>query len=321
MRWRGLLAGRIDVAMLWGPIGGPFARGASGARTRAAHPRGGAPAAGLSASPWRCGPTSSSGSDDQHRAAPARGRHQRVLIDYGVPLARRGGQGHPRRGPEAVSAAGWGSRSRFASSARPLRRSRPEPPGYRTENYPLADAGDPRGRDRRRSADAVALWSGKAAVFIDVMPQPPRPANLPAGTLWRHPPRESIPGAIWLPNVGFGALAPETEAYFRARPRGGDGGTIRTRPIVIFCMRDCWMSWNAAKRGAELWLHGRLLVLGRDRRVAGRRAGPRPGRAGAVALGQSPFDPHGTGSALCFCRSFTGEPDPLRLKSTPSARP
>jgi PQQ-dependent catabolism-associated CXXCW motif protein len=123
----------------------------------------------------------------------------------------------------------------------------PEPPGYRTDDYRSPTPATLKGARTIDSADAVALWSRRGAVFIDVMPQPPRPANLPAGTLWRQPPRESIPGAIWLPNVGFGDLAPETEAYFR---HGLAAATQDdpSRPIVIFCMRDCWMSWNAAKR-------------------------------------------------------------------------
>jgi PQQ-dependent catabolism-associated CXXCW motif protein len=123
----------------------------------------------------------------------------------------------------------------------------PEPPGYRTEDYRSPTPATLTGATAIGSAEAVALWSGKAAVFIDVMPQPPRPANLPAGTLWRQPPRESIPGAIWLPNVGFGELAPETEAYFRHGLAAATGNDP-SRPVVIFCMRDCWMSWNAAKR-------------------------------------------------------------------------
>ncbi len=56
-----------------------------------------------------------------------------------------------------------------------------------------------------------------------------------------------MPGTIWLPNTGYGALAPETERYLReglSRAAGGD----YAHPLVIFCQMDCWMSWNAAKR-------------------------------------------------------------------------
>jgi len=83
--------------------------------------------------------------------------------------------------------------------------------------------------------------------FIDVFPQAPKPENLPEGTLFRERPRFSIPGSIWLPNVGYGKIADETASYFQAglsKITGGD----KTMPVVLFCLEECWMSWNAAKR-------------------------------------------------------------------------
>jgi len=123
----------------------------------------------------------------------------------------------------------------------------PEPAGYRLDNYRAPTPKTLAGAPALTTAEAADLWRRKAAVFIDVLPQPPRPINLPADALWRPAPRESIPGAIWLPNVGFGEIAPETDAYFR---RGLAAATEndRSRPVVLFCLRDCWMSWNAARR-------------------------------------------------------------------------
>ncbi len=97
--------------------------------------------------------------------------------------------------------------------------------------------------------EAADLWNanGARAIFIDVYPQAPKPKNLPAGTYWRDPSHRTMEGAHWLPNVGYGALPDSIEAYFRAgleRLTKGD----REAPIVFFCLRDCWMSWNAAKR-------------------------------------------------------------------------
>jgi PQQ-dependent catabolism-associated CXXCW motif protein len=97
--------------------------------------------------------------------------------------------------------------------------------------------------------EAADLWNatGARAIFIDVYPQAPKPKNLPAGTYWRDPSHRTMEGAHWLPNVGYGALPDSIEAYFRAgleRLTKGD----RKAPIVFFCLRDCWMSWNAAKR-------------------------------------------------------------------------
>ena len=65
------------------------------------------------------------------------------------------------------------------------------------------------------TAEAEALWRDKKAVFFDVMPNVPKPANLPAGTIWRDKVRTDIPGSVWLPNVGYGAITEETADYFR----------------------------------------------------------------------------------------------------------
>jgi PQQ-dependent catabolism-associated CXXCW motif protein len=122
-----------------------------------------------------------------------------------------------------------------------------EPTEYRLENYRAPTPATLFGTPTLTTPAAVKLWEDKAAIFIDVLPQPPRPANLPPEVIWRPPPRDSIPGAVWLPNVGFGVIAPETDEYFR-RALAELTGSDRNRSIVLFCMRDCWMSWNAAKR-------------------------------------------------------------------------
>ena len=74
-------------------------------------------------------------------------------------------------------------------------------------------------RFRRRSparacsttAEAETIWRAKTGIFIDVLPRPPKPSNLPAGTIWRDKPRLDIPGSIWLPDTGYGKLAEATE--------------------------------------------------------------------------------------------------------------
>lgn len=91
------------------------------------------------------------------------------------------------------------------------------------------------------------MWRAKTAVFIDVLPRPPKPQNLPADTVWRDKPRFSIPGTIWLPDTGYGRLAAATEDYLRDGVARASGGN-KTAPLVIYCQADCWMSWNAAKR-------------------------------------------------------------------------
>jgi PQQ-dependent catabolism-associated CXXCW motif protein len=68
--------------------------------------------------------------------------------------------------------------------------------------------------------------------------------------LWREQRRLSIPGSVWLPDTGYGEVSAATEDYLRTglqRVTGGD----RAMPLVIYCLRDCWMSWNAAKRAVS----------------------------------------------------------------------
>jgi PQQ-dependent catabolism-associated CXXCW motif protein len=123
------------------------------------------------------------------------------------------------------------------------------PESYRMENYRAPVPDDLPGAQVLTAEEAQALWSG-GAVFVDVLPRPPKPANLPEGTIWREQLRPSIPGATWLPNVGYGAIADATEAYFKAGLDKATGGD-RAAPLVIFCLADCWMSWNAARRAME----------------------------------------------------------------------
>lgn len=63
--------------------------------------------------------------------------------------------------------------------------------------------------------------------------------------------RRSLPGAVWLPEVGRGQLSAVMQRYLAEglmRVTGGD----RARPLVVYCVADCWMSWNAAQRISAL---------------------------------------------------------------------
>jgi PQQ-dependent catabolism-associated CXXCW motif protein len=126
----------------------------------------------------------------------------------------------------------------------------PEPDGYRMQDYRTPTPATLKGVRVLTTDEAAALWKAGGAAFIDVMPQPPRP-NLPAGTIWRDKPRHNIPGSLWLPDTGYGALAAATEDYFRGGLAMASGGD-QTKLLVVYCQRDCWMSWNAAKRALAL---------------------------------------------------------------------
>jgi PQQ-dependent catabolism-associated CXXCW motif protein len=127
----------------------------------------------------------------------------------------------------------------------------PEPLGYRMEDYNAATPETLRGATVLDTDQARDLWRARQAVFIDVLPRPPRPAGSPAATIWHPKPRADIPGSIWLPDTGYGALAPIMDAYFRRGLEQATGGQP-DRMIVFYCKAACWMSWNAAKRALTL---------------------------------------------------------------------
>lgn len=160
-----------------------------------------------------------------------------------------------------MAAALWIAAMAPAASAGSVERSGPgqptaaeavaEPRDYKTSDYRSAVPRTLEGARVVSPAEAKALHEGRAAVFIDVYPRPPKPANLPTGTVWRDPRHASIQGAHWLPNVGYGVLAPAAGEYFATRLAALAGGDT-ARTLVFFCLTDCWMSWNAAKRAMAL---------------------------------------------------------------------
>ncbi|MEO1280851.1 MAG: PQQ-dependent catabolism-associated CXXCW motif protein [Pseudomonadota bacterium] len=125
-----------------------------------------------------------------------------------------------------------------------------EPTGYRMDTYRAPVPDTLSGARVAEVDEAERLWRSAEAVFIDVYPQAPKPPGLPKSTIWRAPKHKSIAGATWLANVGYGVLRPEIKEFFKAElVRLTDGDPSKT--IVFFCLRDCWMSWNAAKRAVS----------------------------------------------------------------------
>src|SRR5262249_30885704 len=95
-----------------------------------------------------------------------------------------------------------------------------EPEGYRTEDYRAPTPTTLKGARVVTTAEAEQIWKAAGAIFLDVLPYAPRPTNLPPGTIWREKPRRNIPGSSWLPDTGYGALAPVTENYLRTNLAG-----------------------------------------------------------------------------------------------------
>lgn len=127
----------------------------------------------------------------------------------------------------------------------------PEPAGYRMNDYRSPTPTTLQGAVVLSTEEARTHWEKHDALFIDVLPQAPKPAGLPAGTIWQQKPRNDIPGSIWLPDTGYGALAPVMEKYFEHGLHEATAGD-RARLIVFYCQANCWMSWNAAKRATTL---------------------------------------------------------------------
>ncbi len=156
----------------------------------------------------------------------------------------------------------------------------PEPQGYRADDYRAPTPATVAGGTALDTAAARQLWKDGGAVWIDVLAGPHRPENLPSAAVWLPVPHRDIPGSLWLPDIGRGALNAKLEAYFRANLEELTKGR-RDAPVVFYCLANCWMSWNAAKRAAGWGYRARLLVSRRHRRVEGGGLAARGGGAGS----------------------------------------
>jgi PQQ-dependent catabolism-associated CXXCW motif protein len=121
--------------------------------------------------------------------------------------------------------------------------------GLRTQNYRSPVTRPVVGGTLVALAEVDRLRA-EGAALIDVMPQ--RGGFEPVGGRWRIVDRrETIPGAVWLPETGRGRIEPRLAAYL-ARWLETLSGGHRDHPLIFFCMGDCWMSWNAVRRAADL---------------------------------------------------------------------
>lgn len=123
--------------------------------------------------------------------------------------------------------------------------------GFRMERY---RAPVPSSVPGAKTVDTAFIKQGmenQSLTLIDVYP----PTGLgpdPLSGEWITPDvRESLPGAIWLPDVGRGFLEPELEDYFRRNLIDITANDVNSA-IVFFCTSDCWQSWNASVR-AHSW--------------------------------------------------------------------
>jgi quinoprotein dehydrogenase-associated probable ABC transporter substrate-binding protein/PQQ-dependent catabolism-associated CXXCW motif protein len=239
-----LRTGAIDVALLWGPIAGYWIK-------REALPFAMFPLASDAQARVRLDFRISMGIRQGEPEWKLRVNNlirelqpeiDRILLEYGVPLldeqGRLVGAAAPPAAAQAAAAAPGGV---------------PEPEGYRTDRYRAPVPTTLKGATVLDTRALQALLAGPdRPVLVDVLPRQAKPKDRDASQLWIEPKREHIPGSAWLPNTGYGELGPDYRAYFErelARLTGGD----KARPVVFYCDKNCWMSWNAAKRAmAEL---------------------------------------------------------------------
>ena len=95
--------------------------------------------------------------------------------------------------------------------------------------------------------EVEALLRQGKAVVIDVSNTPRQPVELAPGAPWLPLPHRAIPGALWFPGVGAGALTREVDDFYRDRLQRATAGNVDV-PLVVYCHENCWLSWNAAKR-------------------------------------------------------------------------
>lgn len=120
------------------------------------------------------------------------------------------------------------------------------PDGYRIAHYRAPVPGAPEGVGRIGPEAVAKLRADGDAVLIDVLPA--EGGHRDEDGRWHLAvARPSLPGAHWFPETGRGVLAPGVESWFERGVRRLTKGA-RDRTIVTFCLADCWMSWNAARR-------------------------------------------------------------------------
>lgn len=126
----------------------------------------------------------------------------------------------------------------------------PEPEGYRLNHYRAPTPDQLTGARTIDSATLAQLIETERPILIDVLPAPHVVDEQQQWHWVPSQPRLHVPQSIWLPDVGQGAPDPRIEAYFRATLQRLHRAAPE-KALVFYCLRDCWMSWNAARRALE----------------------------------------------------------------------
>lgn len=117
--------------------------------------------------------------------------------------------------------------------------------GYRTARYRAVVPAAPEGV-RRIEFEEVRRLLRTHVPFIDTTPA--EGGMRDAEGRWRLAEAHfTIPGAHWFPESGRSPIDPAIERWWLGGLAHLTHGR-RDRPVVLFCLADCWMSWNAALR-------------------------------------------------------------------------
>lgn len=139
----------------------------------------------------------------------------------------------------------------------------PVPPAYRLDDYRAPVPDTVPGAEVLHIPAMQQRVAQRDAVLIDVLPAPRRPAGMRPGTPWlpaRHP---SLPSSVWWPEIGRGELPETVKVRLRQRLRDVTQDDP-ARLVVFYCLADCWMSWNAARRAGEMGFHAAWFPEGVD---------------------------------------------------------
>ncbi len=118
--------------------------------------------------------------------------------------------------------------------------------GYRAAQHRGPVHRAPEGVGRIAPVALAGLRPDVDAIFVDVLPA--EGGYRQDDGRWRLARAHStIPGAYWFPEAGRAAPPAAILFAFQRRIAQLSGGD-KSRMIVTFCLADCWMSWNAARR-------------------------------------------------------------------------
>jgi PQQ-dependent catabolism-associated CXXCW motif protein len=85
------------------------------------------------------------------------------------------------------------------------------------------------------------------ALIVDVSNAPRKPDGLAPDAPWLPVSHKALPKSIWIPGAGAGEVTPEFDVFLRDRIGMAAQGNY-DRPIIVYCHKRCWLSWNGAKR-------------------------------------------------------------------------